>query len=314
MKKNICIYGIFFSLLFVISNSAKPPKIIGLVPVRNENIFITQCLKALSLHTDAIVVLDDCSTDNTVDIIESLAKECRVKKIIRKTQWYRDEPGDRNALLLAGRELGGTHFIVIDADEMLTANCLKNNYLKKTILSLNPGDQLALNWIQLWRSPNQYRHDSSVWTNNYRYCIFCDDGTSDYGSLFIHAPRVPADLKGRRLKIEGYKYGLLHFEFVHWRNLLIKQAWYRCLEHIRTPEKSVTDINKGYGITKDERNMRLKSAPSKWFSRYTFFDPSIFNKPELWREEQILGWFNEYGRNYFADLDIWDIDWGNYGE
>jgi ribonuclease Y len=37
--------------------------------------------------------------------VESLAQECRVERIIRKPVWHRDEPGDRNAMLQAGREI-----------------------------------------------------------------------------------------------------------------------------------------------------------------------------------------------------------------
>ena len=100
-------------------------KIVGLIPARNESKIIEQCLHALSFYTDAIIYLDDASDDNSVAIVESVADKYRVEKIIKKKIWKRDEPGDRNALLKAGREIGGTHFIVIDADEMLTSNCLQ---------------------------------------------------------------------------------------------------------------------------------------------------------------------------------------------
>lgn len=302
------------SIFFIILNItllAKEPKIVGLLPARNESIFITQCLKALSLHTDAIVYLDDASTDNTVALVEALAKECKVERIIRKKNWYRDEPGDRNALLQAGRDIGGTHFIVIDADEMLSANCLENNFLRNKILSLQPGDILGLNWVQLWRTIKSYRFDRSVWTWNYKDFIFCDDGKCSYSSQFIHTKRTPTNLKGKTFILEGYTYGMLHFQFVNWRNLLIKQAWYRCMERIRTPDKSVQDINKLYAPSKDETNLGVKDSPSEWFDRYmSFFDANIFAKPELWRELQILGWFSHYGKEYFAALDIWDIEWG----
>ena len=97
------------------------------MPVRNERIMITQCLKSLAQYTDAIVVLDDASDDETVAIVESLAQECNVEKIIKKDHWYRDEPGDKNKLLAAGRAIGGTQFVLIDADDMFTVNCMKNN-------------------------------------------------------------------------------------------------------------------------------------------------------------------------------------------
>jgi len=107
-------------------------KIIGLLPARNEEGRIEFSIKALSRFTDAIVFLDDCSNDNTVQVVKHLSAECRIEEIIEKETWYRDEPGDRNRLLAAGRDLGGTHFIVIDADKAFTANCLDDSFFKKT--------------------------------------------------------------------------------------------------------------------------------------------------------------------------------------
>ena len=298
----------------------KPKKIVALLPARNEELIIEQCLRALSKYADAIVYLDDASEDNTVAIVESLAKECRVERIIKKTVWYRDEPKDRNHLLQVGREIGGTHFIVLDADEMFTANCMKDNFLRNRILALQKGEMLQLNWVQLWRSVHTYRFDDSVWTGNnngswtgnYGGFIFCDDGISSYKSDFIHTTRMPNVPKCCCIDDykDGYTYAVMHFQFVNWRNLLIKQAWYRCLEHIRTPQKSVHDINRRYAPSKDEVGLRLAPSPAIWFEGYDFFDAAVFDKPEQWRERQIIGWFEDYGRDYFAELDIWDIDWG----
>ncbi|NTW98827.1 MAG: glycosyltransferase, partial [Geobacteraceae bacterium] len=284
-------------------------KIVGLVPARNEKHIISQCLRALSLFTDAIVYLDDASTDETLHIVESLANECHIERIIRKTEWHRDEPGDRNAMLKAGREIGGTHFIVIDADEMLTSNLAIGNMIKAEILKLQPGDRLALNWIQLWRSVDQYRFDQSVWTWNYKEIIFCDDGVCSYSSDFIHTPRVPESLHGQTYRLEGYDAGLLHFQFVNWSNLLLKQAWYRCLERIREPGKPVSEINKRYAPSKDETDLGLKPVPVNWFDSYSFFDPAAYDQLDVWRKDQVLGWFRQYGREHFAGLDIWDVKW-----
>lgn len=293
-----------------ITVTEQQPKIVGLVPARNERHIIAQCLRALSLFTDAIIYLDDASTDETPAIVESLAHECRIERIIRKKDWHRDEPGDRNTMLKAGREIGGTHFIIIDADEMLTANLLVSQGLRSVIHRLQPGERLALNWIQLWRSVNQYRFDQSVWTWNYKDIIFCDDGQCFYSSEFIHTPRVPNNLVGNSYTLEGYEAGLLHFQFVNWRNLLIKQAWYRCLEHIREPGKPAADINKRYAPSKDENGLGLQQAPVSWFEGYLFFDHTVYDQPDEWRESQVQDWFEKYGESHFAELDIWDVTWG----
>ncbi|MEJ5259281.1 MAG: FkbM family methyltransferase [Anaerohalosphaeraceae bacterium] len=283
------------------------PKIVGLVTARNEEPIIGQCLRLLSQFTDAIVFLDDCSEDRTLEIVRGLAESCRVERILTKDCWFRDEPGDRNRVLLAGREIGGTHFIVLDADEAFTSNFLTDNCLRNMILAMQPGDHLWMNWIALWRSPHQYRRDGSVWTNNYKPFVFCDDGQCSYASDFIHTPRVPSSLRGRKLTLQGYSHGVLHFQFVNWDNLLWKQAWYRCLERIRNPQKPVDQINKLYAPSKDERDLHLEPADPEWFRHYADFDPKVYQRPNPWYERQVRDWLKQYGPEYFQGLDIEDV-------
>ena len=169
---------------------------------------------------------------------------------------------------------------------------------------------MSLCWIQLWRNVNKYRFDRSGSTWEYKTIIFADNGIASYNSAFIHALPIPNGLNGKKFQLKGYKYGLLHFQFVNWRNLLIKQAWYRCLERIRYIHKTDHAINYTYAESKNERNLSLHSSRPEWFSGYDFFDSSIFDALELWREKMIIGWFNQYGKNHFKGLDIWDVNWG----
>ncbi|HAB37798.1 MAG TPA: hypothetical protein DCE52_07380 [Rhodobacteraceae bacterium] len=277
-------------------------KIIGLVAGRNESARIAFCLQALSEYTDAIVYLDDCSEDDTVGVVQSIAESCCVERVICKSSWVRDEPGDRNKLLRAGRELGGTHFVVIDSDEAFTANCLDGNYLRRRILELKPGEQLALNWIQLWRSIYKYRDDDSVWSGRFKRCIFCDNGKAQYKSRFIHTSRVPK-LKGRRYDLREGGVGLLHFQFVNWSNLKLKQRWYRYLELVREPSRPVEEINQKYAASVDESDIRLSDVPAEWLSGYPYFDESICDAPDLWRKNQIEEWEKKHGVSFFEGLD-----------
>ncbi len=64
----------FLFLVLSLPVAANKPKIVGLVPVRNERLMIGQCLKALSYYIDAIVVLDVASEKNKRSL-ESLRKK-----------------------------------------------------------------------------------------------------------------------------------------------------------------------------------------------------------------------------------------------
>ena len=282
-------------------------KVVGLIPARNESGIIEQCLRALSLYTDAIVYLDDASDDNSVAVVKSVATKYQVEKIIRKKVWKRDEPGDRNALLKAGREIGGTHFIVIDADEMLTANCLQDNWLAQQIDRLQPGDRLMLNWIHLWKSPSFYRTDEG-WKYRYKDFIFCDDGQCSYSSDFIHTSRTPHNLSGKMYSTDGNTWGMLHFQFINWPNVVKKQSWYKCMERIRTPEKPIDQINQRYAFSMDTSREELSPMPSIWIDGYEFFDSTVFDAQEQWRADQMKQWVYQYGKDYFNGLYFWGLE------
>jgi glycosyltransferase involved in cell wall biosynthesis len=289
-----------FSLIRKYRLRKLPPKIVGLMPARNEGAKIQFALKALAQHTDAIIYLDDCSIDDTLAQVEECRAECRVERILTKDRWVRDEPADRNRLLQAGREIGGTHFIVIDADEALTSNFLQGGLLKDRILELAPGDQLALRWIHLWRGVDAFRTDGDKGTSRFKYCIFCDDRRGVYSSDFIHTSRVPR-VKGKKHRLEG-PFGLLHFQFVDWDNLVLKQNWYRWLERVYQPDRPIGEILKRYLQSEDETGLVTEPCPPEWFETYPFLDPAVFHQPDNWRIQQMKEWEAEKGTGYFAGL------------
>ena len=85
-----------------------------------------------------------------------------------------------------------------------------------------------------------------------------------------------------------------------------RQAWYRCLEHVKEPNKPIEKINKkkNYKLLTDETGIKLKDVRASWYKGYDFFDEEPFNQPETWRKKQIIKWVNEYGFEYFMDLDL----------
>lgn len=304
MKKLLLIMIVSLSLM-----QLHAKKIVGLVQIRNEAAIIEQCLHALSFYTDAIVILDDASDDNTVKIVQSVAQKYHVEKIVcnEASAWlHRTESDNRQKLLDAGREIGGTHFIVLDADEMMSANCKQNNFLRNIILRLNPGDRLQMNIIHVWTNFERYRIDDR---EILKFFIFCDDGKCYYLPQFLHVVRVPLNLKGgANLVLDNSNYCLMHLGYAHWPSVLIRQAWYKCLERVRNPQKSISEINSWYPAHK-EKDVTTYPIPIHWLEEYSFFDPKLFEYETVWRSKQIFGWFEQYGQDYFKDLEIWHLDW-----
>lgn len=313
-------------------------KIVGLIAARNEAPFIKNCIKALALYSDAIVFLDDVSTDETLAIAKSLEHECHIEKFIEKKIWARDEKGDKNALLAAGREIGGTHFIMVDSDEMFVASCARDQWLKNLIRSLKPGQVLQFPLIHIYGDHLTYRDDALVSPYGYYYASLCsifgDDGSCTYDdnstsvSKTIHVPRIPFNMSCQGLlknkRIYDLDHGMLHFTFVNLDEILNKKIWYMCLEFIKkneiTPDpaefpQNAKIINKRYqalyapaALDHQELVIR-KQVPACWYEDYDFFDPSCYYKQLSNRKEDIIAWVKKHGSHYFKDLDIWQTEW-----
>ena len=246
-----------------------------------------------------------------------MSLQCNIEKIIKKTEWIYDEISVRRELLSAGRSIAGTHFIIIDADEMFSANCLDQNYLRREILALNPGEALSLPLVNLWKSIHFYA--PSLVSNI--HTIFCDDGSVNYKkpekslSIKIHIPRIPSDYFKIKYLSEPNCI-LVHFRFTNWRDSIIKKIWYMCFELINNDlDKSNFEIsemiNNRYGKTffnDSELDKTILCTNPLWFT-YSFFDSAIALKDtQEWRKSCILHWFNTYGKDYFKNLAIWELD------
>ncbi len=306
------------------------PKIVGLMAVRNESDIIEQSLRALAEYADAIVVLDDASTDDTVKRVESLAAPCNVEKIIKKEVWIRDEKKDKNDLLNAGREIGGTHFIMVDADEMFTYECAINGWLRKQLKVLKPGQAISFPMMNLWDGITHYRDDQLCNPRDWRWRIgaaWCDDKSCNYDanpaggvSKQIHVYRIPCNRSGNLpiITVVDLKHGLIHFKHTNTENIVIKKVWYMCLELINadkkgmnTHEKNAEEVNRFYQVEfalHSQQKYILRKLPPSWL-KYRFFNAECFTKKLGTKQQEILSWFKEYGPSYFESLDIWHIDW-----
>lgn len=101
--------------------------IVGMTRIRNEALILPDTLDYLATQVDAIVVYDDASTDDTVDI---LRKHPKVALIVANQSWEKDvaarklAEGRHRGLLLdmARSELPHDWMFCFDPDERVTGN------------------------------------------------------------------------------------------------------------------------------------------------------------------------------------------------
>lgn len=327
-----CMLAFFIISFFLLSAPAAlaastQNKIVGLIQARNEQETIEQCLRGLAVYTDAIVLLDDNSDDNTLKIARALAQELHIEHIIAQpySGWQKTSEADnRQTLLDAGRAIGGTHFILIDADELFMAPCAQDNWLRNKILSLKKGQVLAFPMVNVWGSVYQYRDDEwcsprqGVW--RHKPIAFCDDQRCNYVNLptkvaatkMLHGSRVPINCTYAKHELVHELYhGIIHFKWANLHNIRLKKVWYMMLEFIRVnelhPDKErnfkrvVQYYNKTEfkGMQADQKDITLKPVPASWYN-YPFFNPESYMALNSSRKKDIALWIEQYGADYFT--------------
>lgn len=115
----------------------EPPLISVCVPARNEARNIGRCVEALLAQTYPnfeIIVLDDCSTDATSEILQNLAKVANLRKvpinILNGSELPPGWAGKPHALTQAAAAARGEWLCFVDADTFVTPDALAAVYAK----------------------------------------------------------------------------------------------------------------------------------------------------------------------------------------
>jgi hypothetical protein len=275
-------------------------KIIALMPVKNEEWILPTTLEDLSRYIDDLVVCDGSDEDNSRVVIKKYGGHLiSESKTLDYSLW-------RSELLKKGRELGGTHFIWLDADESFTNN-FHTNYIK-ILKSLKPGQAVTMEWICLWKSVFKQRFDNSIWVKSYKDFIFCDDQISDFKTKVIHESRTPVIINNENLIKLSPKFGaVLHFQFVPFLRFQEKQAYMRCRE-LLISNREAPAINKDYSITNDNTKINTINVPRTWISDFQNLEKIEALGNNHYYLKKIFNYFSEFGVEKFEPLDIWHID------
>ena len=291
-------------------------KVIALLPFRNEEWCLPSYLHNTTKIVDEIIAIDDGSIDNSAKILQDAgAKVYSSEKLIKFNSGW-SEGSIRAELLKLGREAGGTHFVCLDADETFT-NPLVENF-QELIPQLQPGEKMSLQWLALWKSYSSYRHDATVWSNNWKDFVVCDDPSLSYNhNQHMHVGRTPVSVSDvnneswRRLENEHG--AVMHFQFSAYNNFQLKQCWLRCSELIQEPH-NFQGINIKYSITLLEQNVGLEEMPKSWYDGIVL--PKIENFDPEWKDSSfvradllpgIYKYFEDYGVEFFENLNIWHV-------
>ena len=287
-------------------------KLIGLMLARNEEWIIGASADAALKWCDELVVLDHGSTDKTPQILKRLrARHSRRLHILRTDESGWDEMHHRQATLHAGRELHGTHFAICDADEIITANWL--GHIRPRVQMLRCGEVLDLPMKPLWRSLDEQRSDSCVWTDAVVTVAFADrPGNPEFGwrpkeDGYQHHSRAPASSHRCWWDNSDIEGGMMHLEFADWPRLQAKHAWYKMREKVLFPDREpVQALNSKYNQAPCEGpNLETSPVPADWWAGHCKKAIRLGTTP--WHVAECRAMLKAHGREFFEGLDLFGV-------
>lgn len=288
-------------------------KVIGLMTARNEDWILGLTLRGIMLVVEEMIVLDHASTDTTASLIHAVGREypARLHYQRREDPVWR-EAAIRQRLLEDGRALGGTHFLVIDADELLTGNVLP--LIRPALAALAPGDLLTLPWFPIWGSLDRCRRDGNdYWCANRTAYGFRDHPQTRYGApptrpacdIHTRAPLTP----GRAWKgwLDDPECGAMHFVAAGRARLVAKTAWYKMVETVRFGDRNPERLNAHYDRDVDEEGLATISVPPAWWQPYEAWRAQVHLHRPSWYARDCQRMWREFGPAKFAGLELWGI-------
>ena len=131
------------------------PKITAIYRVKNEARFIEQSIKSVIDFCSEIIVLDDNSTDKTVEICSSFDK---VSDIIKPRGTELDEVRDRNYLFETAQKNNPDFILSVDGDEIFMPNASEVLFEEISIIYCD-SDVFDFQFLTLWDNVNTIRVD-----------------------------------------------------------------------------------------------------------------------------------------------------------
>ncbi len=279
-------------------------KIVGLMLVRNEDWVLRTSLAVALRWCDAVAVLMDRCDDFTEDIVKSYADKYPViGATYDSLEGHWNEMDLRDHLHQAGRAIGGTHFALIDADEVPTNNYLPQ--LRGWMSQLAPGEVLDVPMVPVWDSLNTYRSDDSVWARAWLSLGVMDAPDLSWKPAddgYQHHNRAPHGFTGRMQRGTHGDGGVMHLQFAHKKRLLAKHVLYRMVDHIRWPGRdTVEHLNWKYDQALTAPG-ELSIIPQEWWGPQDRAGIHLLTQP--YQDLEIKRLIARYGRHAFDGLDL----------
>ena len=225
-------------------------RVAALLPVFNDARYLPGWFEAVGQHVGACVVLDDGSTDGSVELLESNPLVTRLLRVDPATKTGWDEPANRERLVRAGQELDVDWFVAFDADERPAAELWRA--WPELVAAADRAGAVGIDQPlrEIWDSADTYRSDG-VWGQKRKIAAFRNLGEEHtFDPAQWHGEWFPAQYIGSdaflRTDIELY-----HLKMLRAEDRLARMRRYQEVD----PGRAFQPI--GYEYLTDERGLAL---------------------------------------------------------
>lgn len=283
-------------------------KLIGLMCVKNEDWVMGASLRAAVQWCDDVILVDNDSSDQTYKLYNEIKGEnpwrIQYSRWTDKDEWW-DEMDMRHHSLLLGRKHGGTHFAMIDADEILVGHWMP--YIRNEIMRLEPREACETKMLAM-RELDAFQADDSVWSRAKISLAFADHPELSWKPAvdgYHHHHRLPYGIT-RTVEVKDRAGvgmpGMMHLQFANKRRLLAKHVLYRMVDHLRWPGRdNPAALNKKFDEALEKPRGLEPLPPKAWTG---IERGKIKLDTECWQEWQIQKLLWVHGREAFAGLDL----------
>ena len=275
--------------------------VVVLTPVKNEAWILERFLAVTSHFADLIIVADQNSSDESVQICRRYPKVIVIKN---GSEAY-DEAARQTLLIReARRQIPGPKILfALDADEILAANSLGTPGWR-SMMKAAPGTVLFFEKPDLYPTPRTCIRYDTPWPLGY-----IDDGVQ-HSACSIHSIRIPVPISSKRLEVGDVK--VLHYGQLRRDSVRSRQRLYSAVEKVNKRNSLLSRRSRYRPITATFPRHRAEPCPPSWFAEWERLgiDMSTLTFESFYSHDfELLRLFKEHGCSYFWREPVWDCDW-----
>ena len=284
--------------------NASDRKLVVMTPVKNEAWILPRFLEVTGRVADVIVILDQNSTDGSVELCKANSK---VVFLENRSSKY-DEAERQKILIENARKIvpGARVLLALDADEIISADSPASKDWHQG-MNAPPGTVLQI------EKPTFYESMDRVIRYPGGFPLGVVDDDSPHNPRLIHSVRVPMRDDSPILKLDQVK--ALHYALMRPKAQAAKARMYCAIENI-AGTRHLLARRQLYGSQKDySLEGPIEPTPRQWLTGWEQLGIDmriIQDDPPHWQDFELLRLFARHGCRRFWMDDLWNQDWESF--